>query len=462
MKRTGGGSAERKVNAVAARVLLDVKPTREESELLAGRINTVVSRLKLIVPRDVEVVVTGSSARDTNMRGDSDVDIFMLFKRSVSKAEMESRALSYTKRLVRGHRGESYETKYAEHPYARLLLSNLNLRVDLVPAYKITDARERATSVDRTQLHTLFISSRLSGAQRDEVRVLKAFMRAHNVYGAEARTEGFSGYLAELFIHHFGSFYNVLSTMAEQRMPLVIDPAGHLGPDDAASAPERFGRELVVIDPTDPGRNVAANVSRKSLARLVLSARAFLKSPSKASFYGAGHSEERAAAALSALRKRLGLGIYAIRFVLPDISEEITWQQLARFRARCVGELEKRGFAVTLSLQEIEGREGLIGIILNEIKIGHSVLRGPSSFMGRAADEFARAHSGAAFIFLLEDRLYAVEQSTERDPGEVLRALSNSRRALPTYLKRPTIYHNTIPESRAKLLYRAYCRETSI
>jgi len=47
--------------------------------------------------------------------------------------------------------------KYAEHPYTRIHLNDVGINVDLVPAYKIANAEELGTTVDRSPLHTEFL-----------------------------------------------------------------------------------------------------------------------------------------------------------------------------------------------------------------------------------------------------------------------------------------------------------------
>ena len=51
--------------------------------------------------------------------------------------------------------------KYAEHPYTKVVLGDRGINADIVPAYKIKDASERGTAVDRTQLHNEFVNSTL-------------------------------------------------------------------------------------------------------------------------------------------------------------------------------------------------------------------------------------------------------------------------------------------------------------
>src|SRR5208283_2081858 len=117
------------------------------SRELTAKINVVMGRLKKVVPKGIEILVAGSAARGTNLRGNSDIDLFLLFRNPVSKDKMERTAVDIAKKLVKGNRNESYIVRYAEHPYARLFLEGLGLRVDLVPAYKITSASDRITSV---------------------------------------------------------------------------------------------------------------------------------------------------------------------------------------------------------------------------------------------------------------------------------------------------------------------------
>ena len=48
---------------------------------------------------------------------------------------------------------------------------------------------------------------------------------------------------------------------------------------------KKFSDQLIVIDPVDSNRNMAAAVSRKTLTRFVLKAREFLKTPSEEGFF---------------------------------------------------------------------------------------------------------------------------------------------------------------------------------
>ncbi|MDE1865226.1 MAG: CCA tRNA nucleotidyltransferase [Candidatus Micrarchaeota archaeon] len=451
-----------KLGRVSEAVLREVRPSSEERKAMTAKINTVMGRIKGLAPKGVEIMVAGSAARGTELRGNSDVDIFLLFNKPVPKERMEKVSVDVAKRMVKGRKNESYIVKYAEHPYARILLDDIGLRIDLVPAYKIRSAKEMATSVDRTQLHNEFIKSRLNKQQQDEVRLLKALLRFHSIYGAEARVEGFSGYLCELLIYTYGSFPKLLVAIANAKMPLVVDHSGE-GLDPRQTA-EKFEKKLVVIDPTDKERNVAANVSDDSLARFVLLCRALLADPSLKSFNGEGYSDLHSGAKLSGIARRLGVGLYAIAFKSDDIADEIVWQQLKRLMNSMASELSKLGFTPLLSLQEVVGTDAVIGFMINDFRKQYKLVIGPSALMRDAAASFALAHPAESVIFrsLESDRLYVVEKADCTTPEEAIRHLLKSVK-IPSHFRRGMkLYVNAVPEGHAKMLYKAYWRKTSL
>ena len=103
-------------------VLKDIKPTKEELEQSVYHINLLMERLKKVIPKDVEARVVGSVVRGTQLRGDSDIDIFLLFNRAKPRDYITKKGLEYAKEDRKGGKVERYEIKYAEHPYVRVYL----------------------------------------------------------------------------------------------------------------------------------------------------------------------------------------------------------------------------------------------------------------------------------------------------------------------------------------------------
>jgi len=446
-----------RLNALAKEVLENVKPSKQEIDETKFAINEVMGRLLKSSPKEVEILLAGSAARGTQLKGSSDIDIFLLFPKTMKKSAIEKIGLGVAKRIVNKKKNESFVVKYAEHPYTRLFLNDLNINVDIVPAYKINHSKERGTAVDRTQLHNEFVNSNLTEKQRDNVRMLKAFLKAHNIYGAEARIEGFSGYLCELLVYHFNSFPGVLVGTANIKLPLIL----------GAREPEHreplkfFGKNFVVVDPTDPKRNVAANVSEESLFRFVIAARRLLKSPDKKTFYWEKLSDIYSEKRLLGLKDGLDADLYVLHFQVPDIADEIIWQQTKKIRLRLSDALKENGFEPIISLQNSEKKDSVIAFFVRKAHVSVTKKIGPRLDMGNAADEFMKVHSGA-LMFVEGDRIYAIEDAKHKTPDSLIRGFLKSK--LPSYLnaKRSSLYINKVPENYAKLIYTAYQRTVSV
>jgi tRNA nucleotidyltransferase (CCA-adding enzyme) len=461
-------SSRDKFNALIKEVLSNVKPSKKEIDDAKFAINEIMGRLKKQTPKDVEILLAGSVARGTQIKGNSDMDVFLLFPRKVKEAVIEKKGLEIAKSIVNKKKNESYIVKYAEHPYTRLFLKDLNVNVDIVPAYKIETAQERGTAVDRTQLHNDFVNSNLTERQRDDVRVLKAFLKAHNVYGAEARTEGFSGYLCELMVYNYGSFLDVVTNMANIELPVAINLSKPkvTEPPSPKELVKLFGKNFVVVDPTDSERNVAANVSDESLFRFVLISRRLLASPSMLSFYGEKKDDLYSEKKLLALRDTLGANLYVVHFAVPDIADDILWQQLKRTRLRLNESLRAGGFEIGISLQDIEGVDAVMGFFIGNAHVWTTKVMGPTLEMGRAVEHFIKAHEKSALFTSIEkDRVYVIEKARHSDPESLIRGFIASRNAqLPSNLdpRKAKVYVNKVPEKEAKLVYRAFAKKFSV
>ncbi|AEM39336.1 CCA-adding enzyme [Pyrolobus fumarii 1A] len=286
---------------------------------------------------NAEVTLQGSVAKGTWLSGDLDIDVFVLFDR-------EWRAkLNEAKEIFReAFRDLPVEERYAAHPYIRVLVEDV--WVDVVPALRVRSGLEAETAVDRTPFHTKYILERLDDEKRDEVRLLKKFLKGIGVYGAEVAVQGFSGYLAELLIVAFGCFRNVLEKAARWKPPVVIDIEGHYGGVVDAVLEKFRDSPLIVIDPVDPRRNVAAAVSVKSLAWFVLAAREYLRQPSIKFFEPPSYPSEPHEI-LSVAGPR-AWKILVVRYDVNVRSPDVGWGVARAAARRLVSLLEERGYYV--------------------------------------------------------------------------------------------------------------------
>ncbi len=284
-----------------------------------------------------EVTLQGSVAKDTWLSGDLDIDVFVLFPR------YWRRRLDNAKELFKeAFRGMPIEERYAAHPYIRVLVEGV--WVDIVPALHARSASEVETAVDRTPLHTMYVNKVLSRDEKDEVRLLKKFLKGIGVYGAEVAVQGFSGYLAELLIAKYKCFRYLLEKVSHWKPPIIIDLEDYYA-GVVEEVLSRFkDQPLIVVDPVDPKRNVAAAVSRRSLATFVLASRLYLRQPSPIFFEPPEpHVEPEKLLWLAGPRAwRIIVALYKLRRVSPDVG----WG-LARSTARRLSSfLKEKGYTI--------------------------------------------------------------------------------------------------------------------
>jgi tRNA nucleotidyltransferase (CCA-adding enzyme) len=177
--------------------------------------------------------------------------------------------------------GSKQIERFAEHPYLEAFIGEV--RVNIVPCYDVKQG-EWVSATDRTPFHTDYVKKRLTKNLRNEVLLLKKFLKGINAYGAEIKTGGFSGYLCELLVLHYEALVETLRAFAGYTQRIVIDVEGYY------TGRERelrllFPEPLVIVDPVDKGRNVASAVQSQKLYTLVGAARAFLKKPNARFFY---------------------------------------------------------------------------------------------------------------------------------------------------------------------------------
>ncbi len=307
-------------------VLSTIRPSRSE-RLKIGRIAARVLATALKAAKKsglgVSVEVHGSYAKDTWLAGEADLDLFLMFDPSLSLERGLNEGLKLARKIARELGAETREC-YAAHPYIEAVIEDLI--IDIVPAFRVEKANQVRTPVDRTRLHTVYVLKRLKREQRDEVRLLKRFMKGVGVYGAEVRVMGFSGYLCELLVIAYGSFLGVLREAVRWKpYRTVVDIEGHY---DRSRIPPKLSGPLIVVDPVDPERNAAAAVSEETLWRFIAAAKAFLKRPSS-SFFFPRHSVPQLEDLVRAIEKR-GTYIFALIFPRPNYPEDAVWGQLRK------------------------------------------------------------------------------------------------------------------------------------
>ncbi|WAI00804.1 CCA tRNA nucleotidyltransferase [Methanogenium organophilum] len=318
-------------NATEKEVLSVIRPEKEERDDIC----TVAEMLVKAVNESgtAKGMVVGSVARNTWISGDRDIDVFMLFPPELPRESLEEEGIVLG-RSIASRFGGKFVEKYAEHPYINTTISGFD--VDLVPCYAVTDAARIQSAVDRTPFHTRYIQSHISGLE-DDVLLMKQFSKAGGVYGSDLMTEGFAGYLCELLVLTYGGFSELIEACKSWQTGKTIDIAGHQG--------KHFDDPLVVIDPVDPNRNVAASVSLAKMGEFIELCRGYFELPGKEYFFPPVRNAITRDEFELILAER-GTGLYSISFATPHQIPDIVVPQLRRSTAGIAALLERHGFVV--------------------------------------------------------------------------------------------------------------------
>lgn len=420
---TAEDDAQAALDAVLDDVAERVTPGPEErdrlrrvADELAARARDAVADLSV----DADVVQVGSTARGTWLAGDRDVDLFVRFPTDLDRETLERYGLQVGYAVLPdGHE------EYAEHPYVKG--TSEGFEVDCVPCYDVDGATDIRSAVDRTPFHDAYLQRRLDDALAGDVLLAKRFLKGVGVYGSNLRTQGFSGYLTELLVVDHGGFVPLLEAATDWHPPVVIDPRDGTGgpaevPPDVQEA-ATFDDSLVVVDPTDPDRNVAAVLSESNLARFQHYARDLLAAPREELFFPPETVPLSAAELREHLERRETTPL-AVVFDAPDVVDDQLYPQLYRSLSGVRSALDRRGFDVVRATTFADDRAVLLvepGVDRRPAIERHD---GPPVHVREHATGFYETYAADPTVYgpFVEDGRYVVERVREyRTPTAFLR-----------------------------------------
>ena len=254
------------------------------------------------------------------MSGEADLDIFASFPPTMDRQEWTEKVLPAIRRGIDAKTVD----RYAEHPYLEFHIEDI--RVNVVPCYSVEKGQWKSAT-DRTPYHTEYMTEHLTPEMRLDARVLKRFVKGIRSYGAEIRVGGFSGMLVETLVLYYRSFLETLAQSSKWNPIIFLDlekPA-----DRQDSRVREFSSPLVVIDPVDPNRNLAASVRDDKLWGFVAASRELQRNPGTWYFFPP-NPIRRTKTQFAKLLKRQGRDIVAISFEHARIVPDVLWGQLLK------------------------------------------------------------------------------------------------------------------------------------
>jgi len=326
---------------ICADVLKKVTPSQEKRKrilALAEELTKKVAAAAKEAGVEAEVRVEGSVAKDTWLSEEPDIDIFMRVPATMPREAFGTICLEIARKATEGFKQVE---RFAEHPYLEAVIDNV--WVNIVPCYRVKRG-EWISATDRTPFHTDYVKPLLDERMHGEVRLLKKFMKGIDVYGAEIKVGGFSGYLCELLILNYGSFIEALRSVAGWKERWIIDYKEYYKGKEK-EAEKIFEEPLVMVDPIDKGRNAAAAVRKEKLDELIVAARAFLETPHPKFFYPREVRALDAESLVQAIKTR-GSTIVFVKFGKVNAVPDVLWGQLYKSQRSLRKMLQQHDFIV--------------------------------------------------------------------------------------------------------------------
>ena len=344
---------------------------RKKVDNIASQVFSLVNNEAEKQKSVVSVHFGGSYAKETWTSEKIDIDIFVKFKTATTEKNFEKigrkigfDSLKKFKPYVR----------YSEHPFVEANIDGVG--VNVVPCYDVKKGAWKSAA-DRSTFHTEFMSEKLSGQMKDDIRILKYFLNINKMYGAEIAKQGFSGYVCEVLVYYLGSFENVLKKMAKLQRNEMI-----------GESPRKFESPMIIIDPIDRNRNLGAAISMDNVTNFILVARNFLKKNSISYF------KEKSKLSIP---KGFAKNILVIQFIYKKRSDDIIYGQIKRATNSIESQLNKEGFNVLRTDSLAYGENNHIAaliFLLESISISKNEIRaGPEVFSSDFSSKFININS---------------------------------------------------------------------
>lgn len=410
--------------SVLSRIARKVTPSEGEKQRLDSIAKRVAERLADSFQKyetRPEIMLGGSFAKGTWLSGSGDIDYFLLYPISYPREKLEGEAIDGAKRAVRGH---GITMRYAEHPYVEAFVDNA--RVNLVPCYKVEKGQWQS-AVDRSPFHAEYIRSRFDEKLRLQTRILKAFVKGARVYGAEVKTQGFSGYVCEVLTLKFNSFEEVLKHFSTLKKGEFIS----VEPYDEALA-RSFTSPIIILDPVDTARNLGSAISTINLSRFILRSRAFLAKPSTSFFFEKEEKRRRLTNVKSSKQRknRLLERTVVLRFNTKLRSADVLWGQLYKSLDALSNKMEIWGFNVLRKkASSNEESESALIYLLHETSISKFIVRnGPDVFRGEDFSKYLEKNRRRAILSWLdsEGRAVSLFDTIERNSINIFEQLKET------------------------------------
>jgi tRNA nucleotidyltransferase (CCA-adding enzyme) len=272
-------------NKIFSKILLAVKPSSQEEQEIRKEVSGFISLLNNALKKariKAEAITGGSFAKETMIKKDKyDVDIFAVFDQKYKSEEISG----VLEKILNKIRAKSVKLPGSRDYFS---VAFKQFKAEIVPVIKIKKSADARNVTDLSLLHVDYIRKKTKANKKlgDEIRLVKAFCYANNLYGAESHIKGFSGYCLELLTSHYGSFLNLAKAAAKWKAKEIVDPMKYYRKKNVFIElnESKLISPLILIDPVQKDRNAAAALSDEKFKIFTELCRKFVKKPSEKFF----------------------------------------------------------------------------------------------------------------------------------------------------------------------------------
>ena len=417
------------------KVLAEVKLSKENHEKILSIVHEIIEKIyeelssRSYIKSRNDLFIGGSFSRNTVLKDDFDIDIFIRFAPQYDIKELSNVVIEVSKKIF----GEdAINLRYAEHPYVEAKYGELSFNI--VPSYKV-DPPNWLSAVDRSYFHTLYLDEHFRPELVNEVLLLKSFLKGIGCYGAEVTNKGFSGYLSELLVIKYGSFINLLKEVASRwRPPVIIDGGKYTKKELKILFPNAA---IILLDPVDKKRNVASAVSHTTLARFISAAKAFLEKPRLEFFHPFSKKALYEYVNKVPIDNLINLPIIAIYLKHKPQIEDIFYSQLEKLMRKVAKQLQLNEVDI-LKMEAFSNfkDKSLILYLLSSRHLKElRKLDGPLVYI-KSEHDFLTKNKNKVILWIGDySRWYKVEYNKYVEIKDLLEDILNSKVNIPSHIR---------------------------
>ena len=358
------GKIMKQIISKIGKTTIPSKVIQKSKKEIADKVYKLVKKEIQKYSEVIELEFGGSYAKDTWLSKNADIDIFIKFQKNISEEKLENISKEIGFESLKKY---SPYVRYSQHPYVEAKIKDT--KINIVPCYDVKIG-EWKSAADRSPFHTKFMKKSLTLKMKNEVRILKTFLKSNKIYGAEIAKQGFSGYISEVLILEFGSFENLIKSISKIKENQIIGKTSKC-----------FDTSIVVIDPIDSNRNLAAAISNENIGKFILICRALKQKPSL-EFFKTKKLK---------ISNKFWNNLLVVKFEFKTRSPDIIWGQIKRATSTLSTQLELGGFTVLRSKSHTDQqKEAYLIFFLESTKI--------AKIYQKKGPEFFREDSTHSFI----------------------------------------------------------------